>query len=80
MYTKTQGHHCWWLINKDAKALAGFDNESDVDDILKMQEVNADMYKMLDEISAWASFKPDDINLRAMKANIDTLTKKARGE
>ncbi len=39
-----------------------------------------DMYAMLKEISAFASFKPDDINLRAMKANIDTLLKKSRGE
>ena len=36
-YTKTQGHHCWWL-NKDGKALTNFDNEKDVDDIIRLEE------------------------------------------
>ncbi len=38
MYTKTQGHHCWWL-NKNGKALANFDNEREVDEIIKMQKL-----------------------------------------
>tara|TARA_R110000737_G_C14535919_1_gene478112 strand:+ start:372 stop:677 length:306 start_codon:yes stop_codon:yes gene_type:complete len=42
MYSKTQGHHCWWL-NKDGKALANFDNESDVDEIITLFEVEADI-------------------------------------
>lgn len=37
MYSKTQGHHCWWL-NKDGKSLANFDSESDVDDIIEQQK------------------------------------------
>ena len=37
MYTKTEGHHCWWL-NKNGKALANFDNESDVDEIIKVHK------------------------------------------
>ena len=40
MYSKTEGHHCWWL-NKDGKALAHFDNESDVDDIIKMEQAHS---------------------------------------
>ncbi len=36
-YSKTQGHHCTWL-NKDGKALANFDKESDVDDIIALHE------------------------------------------
>jgi hypothetical protein len=52
MYTKTRGHHCWWL-RKDNKEIANFDenNEHVIDDILKMQEVNADMYKYIERIS-----------------------------
>ena len=38
MYTKTEGYHCWWL-NKNGKALANFDNEVDVDDIIQMQQL-----------------------------------------
>jgi len=34
MYSKTQGHHCWWL-NKNGKALANFDNEKEVDAIIE---------------------------------------------
>lgn len=41
-YTKTEGHHCWWL-NKDGKALASFDNEKDVDDIITLYEVEVDI-------------------------------------
>lgn len=37
MYTKTEGHHCWWL-NKNGKALANFDKEKDVDDIIRADE------------------------------------------
>ena len=44
MYTKTEGHHCWWL-NKDGKALANFDKESDVDEIITLQEVEVDIRK-----------------------------------
>ena len=38
MYSKTLGHHCWWL-NKDGDALANFDNESSVDAII-IQEID----------------------------------------
>tara|TARA_R110002012_G_scaffold320171_1_gene542646 strand:- start:292 stop:579 length:288 start_codon:yes stop_codon:yes gene_type:complete len=35
-YGKTQGHHCWWLtIN--GKSVANFDDEKEVDAIIKMQ-------------------------------------------
>ena len=34
-YSKTQGHHCWWL-NKNGKALANFNDEKEVDNIIKM--------------------------------------------
>lgn len=39
MYTKTRGHHCWWL-NKDGKALAYFEeaDEKEVDAIIELQE------------------------------------------
>lgn len=37
MYSKTQGHHCWWL-NKDGKALANFDSESEVDAIINLEK------------------------------------------
>ena len=37
-YTKTRGHHCWWL-NIDGEAAANFDNESDVDGIINMHKV-----------------------------------------
>jgi len=37
MYSKTQGHHCWWL-NKNGKALANFDDENEVDAIIDMQK------------------------------------------
>ena len=36
-YTKTEGKHCWWL-NSNGKAIASFDNEQDVDEIIKMEE------------------------------------------
>ena len=42
MYSKTEGHHCWWL-NKDGKALANFDDEGDVDDIITLFEVEVDI-------------------------------------
>jgi hypothetical protein len=42
MYSKTEGHNCWWL-NKDGKALANFENESDVDDIVTLFEVEIDV-------------------------------------
>ncbi len=38
MYTKTQGHHCWWL-NKNGKALANFDDEREVDEIIRMYNI-----------------------------------------
>ena len=37
MYSKTEGHHCWWL-NKDGKALANFDDEKEVDAIIFLIE------------------------------------------
>lgn len=40
MYSKTEGHHCWWL-NKDGKPLANFDNESDVDAIINLEKTHA---------------------------------------
>lgn len=36
MYGKTPGHHCWWLT-KDGVSLANFDDESQVDEIIKLQ-------------------------------------------
>lgn len=38
-YSKTTGHHCWWL-NVDGKAVANFDNESDVDAIIALETGN----------------------------------------
>ena len=46
-YSKTRGFHCWWL-NKNDKALAHFDNESDVDGIIKL---NNDKKKLQKQIS-----------------------------
>ena len=37
-YSKTRGHHCWWL-NIDGEATANFNNESDVDGIIDMYQV-----------------------------------------
>ena len=48
MYSKTQGHHCWWL-NKDGKALANFDNESDVDDIIQMQTTIREQHSAIED-------------------------------
>ena len=42
MYSKTEGHHCWWL-NKDGKALANFDDEKEVDAIITLFEVEVDL-------------------------------------
>ena len=49
MYTKTEGHHCWWL-NKDGKALANFDNEKDVDDIIKMQTTIVEQLSEIEDL------------------------------
>lgn len=35
-YSKTRGCYCWWL-KVDGKSVASFDDESDVDDIIKME-------------------------------------------
>lgn len=35
-YSKGNGHHCFWL-KKNGKAIANFDNESDVDEIIEMK-------------------------------------------
>ncbi len=43
MYTKTRGHHCWWL-NKNSKALANFDDEKEVDAIIEMQDSNTSAF------------------------------------
>lgn len=50
MYSKTEGHHCWWL-NKDGKALANFDNESDVDEIIFLAEKVALISELKQEIN-----------------------------
>lgn len=34
-YSKSNGHHCFWL-NINGNSVANFDHESDVDDIIKM--------------------------------------------
>ena len=39
VYTKKQGHHCWWLA-KNGKSLANFDNECDVDDLINAYDTN----------------------------------------
>lgn len=39
-----------------------------------------EMYRMLSEISAFLSFKPDDENLHGLKGDIEKLLAKARGE
>lgn len=53
-YSKTNGHHCFWL-KKGGKSLANFDNESDVDDIINLEARNAaleDENAILKEASA----------------------------
>lgn len=50
MYSKTQGHHCWWL-NKDGKALANFDDEKEVDAIIFLAEKVALISEMKQEIN-----------------------------
>jgi len=39
-----------------------------------------DMYALLDELSAFLSFKVKDDTLKGLKLNVDTLLAKARGE
>ena len=39
-----------------------------------------DMYRMLSEISAFLSFKPDNDSLHGLKGDIEKLLTKARGE
>ena len=39
-----------------------------------------DMYALLDELSAFLSFKVKDDTLKGLKLNVDTLLSKARGE
>ena len=50
MYSKTQGHHCWWL-NRDGKALANFDDEKEVDAIIFLSEKVALINEMKQEIN-----------------------------
>ena len=38
------------------------------------------MYALLDELSAFLSFKVKDDTLKGLKLNVDTLLSKARGE
>jgi hypothetical protein len=47
-FSKTRGHHCWWL-NMDGRPLANFDNESDVDEIIKLEETLIKVGKLLEE-------------------------------
>lgn len=46
IYSKTQGHHCWWL-NKNGKSLANFDDEKEVDAIIEMQSKIAELERDL---------------------------------
>lgn len=45
-YGKVQGHHCFWLT-KDGKSLANFDDESEVDAIINMQNQQVELAKKL---------------------------------
>ena len=60
MYTKTEGHHCWWL-NKNGKAVANFDNESDVDEIINTHKVAQlcvyDMYSYTGKVKKKTAMK-----------------------
>ena len=67
MYTKTEGHHCWWL-NKDGKALANFDDEKDVDDIVALFEVEVDIRATLKAANHQSRKLLDDNN--RMKSQI----------
>ncbi len=43
-------------------------------------DVAQELYNMLEEISAWCSFKPWDENLKGMKKDIEGILAKADGE
>jgi len=93
-FTKTRGHHCWWL-RKDGKEISNFDENQEhvLDDILKMQEVNANMYEMLDRCKGtFNALYPSEIkhvqpehyyefkSVHMLINNIELLLAKARGE
>lgn len=46
-YGKTSGHHCWWLTI-DGKELAKFNDEKEVDAIIKLEAENIDLNKWVD--------------------------------
>jgi len=85
-FTKTRGHHCWWL-RKDGKEISNFDenHEHVLDDILKMQEVNTAMYEMLEKVAdmqkQWYGYGMEThIKLADMAKGMELLLAKARGE
>lgn len=43
-YSKTQGHHCWWLT-KNGKSLANFDDEKEVDAIINIENQQIELAK-----------------------------------
>lgn len=43
-YGKAEGHHCWWLTI-DGKSVANFDDEKEVDSLIKLEAENADLEK-----------------------------------
>jgi len=46
-YTKTRGSHCWWL-NIGGKAVANFDIESDVDEIIALKKFDSVVRDQID--------------------------------
>lgn len=58
-YSKGNGHHCFWL-KKNGKAIANFDNESDVDAILELERQNAELLRRINNASEALNSESED--------------------
>ena len=77
-FTKTQGHHCWWL-NIHGEPVAKFNHEIDVDDLVMAGNIMPKLYAALDKfISLVDDDSSEDFLYKYQE--IKELLAEARGE
>lgn len=70
-YSKGRGHHCWWL-KIHGEAVANFDHECDVNEIVIAGNAHAKLYNALDAISKGEGLPPGE--------TIERILEESRGE
>lgn len=73
-FTKTQGHHCWWL-NIHGESVANFNHERDVDELVRSGNMMPKLYSMLVHL-----VKHDCISDCSLSSESKKLLAEARGE